>query len=110
MGLGNLLRGAPFSRTMDADLSTNRTHPALCFYDATVAIFAGGCHFLVHAGLLARHSPVLAETFKDTAPPNHFRGQPVFEVKDSAQDMAFFLLALYDGTYVPRLQSCVNKN
>lgn len=90
--------------------STNTIHPALCFHDATVALLARGFHFLVHAGLLARHSPVLADAFKVTATPDYFQGQPVLEVNDESQDMAFFLLALYDGTYVSRLQSCAKKN
>ena len=85
-------------------MSTNThlaVHPALCFQDATVAVLAGSSYFMVHAGLLARHSLVFADTFKAGAPAQRFRGRPVFEVQDDSQDMAFFLLALYDGTYVP---------
>jgi hypothetical protein len=72
----------------------------LCFQDATLALLAGGSYFLIHRGLLARHSPVFADVFTNRDPIDYFRGQPVFEANDSSKDMAFFLLALYDGTYV----------
>jgi hypothetical protein len=84
---------------MDTHLTA---HPGLCFRDGNIALLAGGCYFLLHRGFLARHSPVLAHAFQihDGNCSDHFRGQPVIEMQDSAEDMAFFLLALYDGTYV----------
>ena len=97
---------------MDADFCTNRhlqTHQDFCFQDASVVLLAGRCHFMVHKGLLARHSPVLAAAFKDGTFVNCFRGLPVLQVQDSSQDMVFFLLALYDGTYVPYLCSDPKK-
>ncbi|KAF8348402.1 hypothetical protein F5887DRAFT_953518 [Amanita rubescens] len=72
--------------------------PILCFQDATLALLADGSYFLIHRGLLARHSPVFAEAFTNRDPIDYFCGQPVFEANDSSKDMAFFLLALYDGS------------
>ncbi|KAF8639534.1 hypothetical protein AX17_001439 [Amanita inopinata Kibby_2008] len=87
---------------MDADFCTNRhltAHSDLCFPDGNIALLADGCHFLVHKGLLARHSPILAGALKalDGTSLNCFHDQPILQVQDSSQDLAFFLLALYDG-------------
>ena len=95
---------------MDTDFSSNRhltAHPDLCFRDGNIALLAGDCYFLIHKGFLARHSPVLAHAFQvhDGNYSDHFRGQPVIKLQDSAEDMAFFLFALYDGTYVFRHRS-----
>ncbi|KII92351.1 hypothetical protein PLICRDRAFT_104322 [Plicaturopsis crispa FD-325 SS-3] len=54
-------------------------HPDICFNDGNVAILTGGFYFLVHQGLLCRHSTVLegllADLNLDTA-ARRLEGQP----------------------------------
>ncbi|PFH53733.1 hypothetical protein AMATHDRAFT_73160 [Amanita thiersii Skay4041] len=80
----------------------------LCFADGNVTLLATNnittsttaCHFVVHKGLLARHSPVLQDIFKvlEATKPDSFQGPPIVPLPDAAEDLACFLTALYDGT------------
>ncbi len=74
-------------------------HPDLSFNDGNIALLAKTHYFLVHQGLLSRHSPVLkaaVEALEDTA-VNSLEGRPVLEVQDSPEEMYYLLIALYDG-------------
>ncbi|KAK2464318.1 hypothetical protein APHAL10511_003775 [Amanita phalloides] len=68
------------------------------FPDASLVLRAAPAVFLVHRGFLERHSPVLAHAISFTPTTAFFRGLPVLDLQDSPQDLAAFLLALYDGT------------
>ncbi|EIN11581.1 hypothetical protein PUNSTDRAFT_98737 [Punctularia strigosozonata HHB-11173 SS5] len=74
-------------------------YPDLCFADGNVAVVAGAQYFLVHSGVLCRHSEVLSSTIKeirDRTPPTT-EEYPVVQCDDSGDDMAYFLAAIYDG-------------
>jgi len=74
-------------------------HPDLCFNDGNLAVLTGGNYFLVHQGLLCRHSAPLASAVQ-TLEGKHARfleGRLVLELSESSNDVYYFLLALYDG-------------
>lgn len=81
-------------------------HP-FSFPDANTALRAQGVAFLVHRGVLARHSPVLGDATAalENSCSNRLNGCPVLELDDGPEDLAHFLLALYDGVYVSRFTS-----
>ena len=103
------------------DFSTNRSNPIgaamsgvlhvehpqyqpirysdLCFDDGNLAVLAGATYFLVHQGLLSRHSVPLAALIQDLEgkPPRLLEDRPVLELSEPATDVYPFLLALYDG-------------
>jgi hypothetical protein len=94
----------------DIDFSTNRhlatrpagrglllRHPTISFNDGNIAIVTGNYYFLVHKGLLYRHSEVLAAAELSKTTLQICEGVPVLQLDDSPEDMAEFLLALYDG-------------
>ncbi|KAJ3877905.1 hypothetical protein F5051DRAFT_242501 [Lentinula edodes] len=81
-------------------------HTDFSFKDGNIALLAGKCYFLVHQGLLCRHSPVLRTALESLENASTFvslEGRPVLEVQDSSEDMFYFLIALYDG--IPDLSS-----
>ncbi|KAG1735095.1 uncharacterized protein EDB91DRAFT_1145192 [Suillus paluster] len=89
-----------------ADFSTNRhsanvhtavKHTDLYFNDGNIVILAGTSYFLVHRGLVSRHSEVLDQLMRsmDNAPA--FEGCPVLILPDQSIDIEHFLKALYDG-------------
>ncbi|KAI4517382.1 hypothetical protein GGG16DRAFT_44437 [Schizophyllum commune] len=89
-------------------------HPKLSFPDGNLAIVCGKQYFLVHQGLLSRHSPSLATATDslDPATTPMIEGRPVLELAEDADDMYFFLTALYDGigglTVRPDTFECVS--
>jgi hypothetical protein len=109
--------------SQDSDFSTNRhsvndsakaqvdshpsRHPDLCFGDGNIAILTGSYYFLVHRGLLCRHSSVIenATNMLEGIHVRFLEGRPTLELHDSPQDMCHFLLAMYDGMWVIKLLS-----
>ncbi|KAJ7084351.1 hypothetical protein B0H15DRAFT_783894 [Mycena belliarum] len=93
----------------ESDFSTNRheipppqpsspaRHPDLSFPDGNLAILTGSVYFLVHNGLICRHSVPLQHAIKALDPRTQLEGRPLLQLPDSAHDMAHFLSALYDG-------------
>ena len=77
-------------------------HPDLCFNDGNLAVLTGGHYFLVHQGLLCRHSAPLAAIVKtlEGKQARFLEGRVVLELSDASNDVYYFLLALYDGMYV----------
>ncbi|KIJ67683.1 hypothetical protein HYDPIDRAFT_173491 [Hydnomerulius pinastri MD-312] len=93
-----------------SDFSTNRhsgssrslgTSPArhvdLYFSDGNIVILAGSDYFLVHQGLLSRHSEVLEELIKQMDSTPGIEGRPVLSLPEPSHSIAHFLQALYDG-------------
>ncbi|KIK67489.1 hypothetical protein GYMLUDRAFT_238767 [Collybiopsis luxurians FD-317 M1] len=74
-------------------------HPKFSFKDGNLALLAQNCYFLVHQGLICRHSPVLQAAIKalESNPAVCLDGRPVLQVHDNSEDMLYFLIALYDG-------------
>ncbi|KAJ7703235.1 hypothetical protein B0H17DRAFT_1042405 [Mycena rosella] len=91
------------------DFSTNRhenqqphqtpptRHPELSFPDGNLAILTGSVYFLVHNGLLCRHSVPLEQAINALDLRVQLEGRPVLHLLDSSHDMSHFLSALYDG-------------
>lgn len=81
---------------------TPARHPDLCFNDGNIAILTGGYYFLVHEGLLCRHSEVLDKLAKglDRTQARLVEGRNTLQLGDSPEAMSNFLLALYDGMRV----------
>ncbi|KAJ7462250.1 hypothetical protein B0H11DRAFT_2160122 [Mycena galericulata] len=91
------------------DFSTNRheiqqshqtaptRHPDLSFPDGNVAVVTGSVYFLVHKGLLCRHSVPLQQATKALDQRIQLEGRPILPLQDSSHDMCHFLSALYDG-------------
>ncbi|KAJ7497259.1 hypothetical protein FB451DRAFT_1163223 [Mycena latifolia] len=98
------------------DFSTNRhenqqphptapsRHPELSFSDGNLAILTGSVYFLVHNGLLCRHSVPLQQAIKALDLRTQLEGRPVLHLPDSSHDMAHFLSALYDGLLALNLE------
>jgi hypothetical protein len=93
-----------------ADFSTNRhsahvhmamytasKHTDLYFNDGNIVLLAGMSYFLVHQGLLARHSEVLNELMRSMDNTPTLEDRPVLTLPDSSTDVAHFLKAMYDG-------------
>jgi len=62
-------------------------------------VLSGATYFLVHQGLLSRHSVSLAALIGGLQgqPPRLLEGRLVLELSESSTDVYPFLLALYDG-------------
>ncbi|KAI0356159.1 hypothetical protein OH77DRAFT_1503667 [Trametes cingulata] len=93
---------------MDSEFSSNRhaspltafqvpiRHPELCFEDGNLAVVTGPEYFVVHRGLLSRHSELLRKRLVNIKEDTRLlEGHPVLTVDDDAQDFAHFLRALY---------------
>lgn len=108
----------PSSLSFMDDFSTNRhsikfefapsRHPDIWFSDGNIALVAGDFYFTVHQGVLCRHSELFAELIKkikvEDSQTRLIDGLLVLMLNDQPKDLARFLIALYDGVYVP--QSC----
>ncbi|KAF9268647.1 hypothetical protein L218DRAFT_522097 [Marasmius fiardii PR-910] len=87
------------STTFDTP-SASPTYLSLSFKDGNIALRAQGQYFLVHQGILSRHSVVLKSLMDDvisSPQTTTSEGIPVLGVQDSADDLYHFLTALYDG-------------
>ncbi len=86
-------------------LSTTTISDAFWFEDGNIVLIAANVAFKVHRGQLSRHSEVFEGLFDLPQPPQEvddvYDGTPFVELHDSAQDVGYFLGALYDGLYVP---------
>ncbi|KAI9572047.1 hypothetical protein HD554DRAFT_2296339, partial [Boletus coccyginus] len=69
----------------------------LSFVDGNIAVLAGADYFIVHQGLLVRHSPVLRDLVAAIDPAPAVDGRPVLSLPDAARSIALLLRALYDG-------------
>ncbi|EPQ57434.1 hypothetical protein GLOTRDRAFT_39275 [Gloeophyllum trabeum ATCC 11539] len=75
-------------------------HPSLSFDDGNIAILCGTYYFIVHQGLLCRHSEVLEHLVRRLLNEEHvgvIEGRPVLNLDDAAEDLAYFVEAIYDG-------------
>jgi len=74
-------------------------HSDICFDDGNLAVLTGNVYFLVHQGLLCRRSKVFEKLAKGLSDRHIFtlERRSVLHLQDSPEDMAQFLLALYDG-------------
>ena len=86
------------------ELAPNR-HPDIWFSDGNIALVAGDFYFTVHQGVLCRHSELFAEFIKkikvEDSQTRSIDGHLVLVLNDQPKDLARFLIALYDGVYVP---------
>ncbi|KAK0436374.1 hypothetical protein EV421DRAFT_1120437 [Armillaria borealis] len=84
-------------------LSTTTISDAFWFEDGNIVLIAANVAFKVHRGQLSRHSEVFEGLFDLPQPPEEvddiYDGTPFVELHDSAQDVGYFLGALYDGLY-----------
>lgn len=94
---------------MDTDLSSNRCaspleeyevptrHSDLCFEDGNLSIVTGRQYFIVHRGILCRHSQILQKQIDSTRSCGDrlLEGLAVLYLDDSPEDVAYFLQALY---------------
>ncbi|KAK0200421.1 hypothetical protein DFS33DRAFT_1266808 [Desarmillaria ectypa] len=83
--------------------STTTISDAFWFEDGNIVLVAANIAFKVHRGQLSRHSEVFEGLFELPQPPGGdddiYGSTPFVELHDSAQDVAYFLGALYDGLY-----------
>lgn len=72
-------------------------HTDLSFKDGNIVLLAGTSYFLVHQGILSRHSQILDQLMctMDSSPA--LEGHPILTLPDSSADVAHFLKAIYDG-------------
>ncbi|KAG6828807.1 hypothetical protein H0H92_006689 [Tricholoma furcatifolium] len=79
--------------------TTPTRHPDLCFKDGNLAVLTGTSYFLVHQGLLCRHSVPLTRIIEtpESQQTRYLEGRLVLELLDPPDDVYYFLLALYDG-------------
>lgn len=94
---------------LDMDFSSNRhaatvheyevptRHPELSFEDGNLAIVTGRQYFLVHRGLLCRHSSVLGQSISSLGSTHDrlLEGRSIMTLQDTPEDMVCFLQALY---------------
>lgn len=82
-------------------------HSDMCFEDGNVIILAGQNYFLLHQGVICRHSQILQQAISSIQTGNVrlIEGQPVLSLSHPAQDLAYFWRALYG--YVIPLLVCV---
>lgn len=94
---------------MDSEFSSNRfstpvegfqapiRHPDLCFDDGNLVVVTGSHYFVVHRGLLCRHSEVLEKRLATVQQeePRLLEGHLVLALDDDPNDFAHFLRALY---------------
>ncbi|KAI0702942.1 hypothetical protein C8T65DRAFT_578972 [Cerioporus squamosus] len=97
---------------MDADFSSNRCisplvdyevptrNTDLYFDDGNLCIVTGRQYFIVHRGLLCRHSVLLKERIEAVKEEESFvEGLAVLYLDDEPADFAYFLRALYGLAY-----------
>ncbi|KAG6837002.1 hypothetical protein H0H93_016462 [Arthromyces matolae] len=74
-------------------------HSDLCFKDGNLVVLTESNYFVVHQGLLCRHSAPLSRMIEalESQQTRHMEGRLVLELPESSGDVYYFLLALYDG-------------
>ncbi|KAH0589639.1 hypothetical protein H2248_005368 [Termitomyces sp. 'cryptogamus'] len=84
---------------MQPEHPTPSRHADLCFNDGNLAVLTGLNYFLVHQGLLCRHSPPLSRMIEtlESQQTRYIEGRLVLELSEPSNDVYYFLLALYDG-------------
>jgi len=82
--------------------ATPARYQDLCFDDASLAILSGNHYFLIHEGVICRASPVLKMLTMslDRHKSRTLEGRTVLSLPESADAVALFLKALYDGMCV----------
>lgn len=77
-------------------------HADLCFSDGNLAVLAGSNYFLVHRGLLCRHSAPISHLIEtlESQQTRSIEGRLILELSEPSNDVYYFLLALYDGMWV----------
>ncbi|PSS37870.1 hypothetical protein PHLCEN_2v338 [Hermanssonia centrifuga] len=72
-------------------------HPDLSFPDGNVVLLTGHQYFVVHQGLLFRHSSVLKEMSDELSSIDvqYLEGRPVLQLPHTPDDMYYFLRVLY---------------
>ncbi|KAI0315221.1 hypothetical protein OF83DRAFT_1062495 [Amylostereum chailletii] len=73
------------------------SRPSMSFDDGNLVLVACGSYFLVHRGVLCRHSAGLAALIYALADGCTLDGHPTLELQESAHDISILLHALYDG-------------
>lgn len=71
-------------------------HP-LSFEDGNLAVLAEDRYFIIHQGLLCRHSQVLQGMLVTSTDTRRLLDRPVLELNEKWTDMGCFLGSLYDG-------------
>ncbi|KDQ57583.1 hypothetical protein JAAARDRAFT_177839 [Jaapia argillacea MUCL 33604] len=92
-----------------SDLIAPTRHPDLSFPDGNLALLCPPFYFIVHQGLLCRHSEVftcLAQNIGDDGDDSLLDGRSVMKLDDAADDMICLLRALYDGVSGPTIEGC----
>ncbi len=77
-------------------------HSDMCFEDANIVILAGRKYFLLHQGVLCRHSPILQQEISAIQAGNVklIEGRPVLSLPYAAKDLSYFWRALYGYVFV----------
>lgn len=71
-------------------------HP-LSFSDGNTAVEAADTIFILHRGVLARYSKPLEDAINALDPTEQINDCPVLHLDENPNDLAHFLLAIYDG-------------
>ncbi|KAI0066237.1 hypothetical protein BV25DRAFT_1905815 [Artomyces pyxidatus] len=79
-----------------------RRRSSVSFDDGNIAVLAGDYYFIVHRGLLCRHSEYFSGLIDKLDASNaetctNLDGRPVLRLADSAEDLSLLFHALYDG-------------
>ncbi|KAJ3505000.1 hypothetical protein NMY22_g17732 [Coprinellus aureogranulatus] len=70
---------------------------ALSFEDGNLALLAEDRYFIIHQGLLCRHSQVMQQMLVESTDTRRLFDRPVLELDEKWTDLGCFLGALYDG-------------
>ncbi|KAF5326275.1 hypothetical protein D9611_000481 [Ephemerocybe angulata] len=86
----------PSSSSLKPDVAIYHRH-VLSFDDGNLALLAEDRYFIIHQGLLCRHSAVLQALIADSKDARILLGRPVLELDEKWSDLGCFLASLYDG-------------
>ncbi|KAL0072648.1 hypothetical protein AAF712_000411 [Marasmius tenuissimus] len=90
----------PIPKELSGHDHESKTRHSLSFADGNIALLASNQYFVVHQGVLFRHSAALKAAVEDlTANPHKTTsdGIPLLKVQEAPDDLFHFLSALYDG-------------
>lgn len=91
-GLGSTASSSECKPTQPA----YQRHP-LSFEDGNLALLAEDRYFIIHQGLLCRHSQVLQAMLVNSGDTRRLLDRPVLELDEKWTDLGCFLGSLYDG-------------